>query len=402
MIFAHGPLGWLSAGWIKRHLAGNSKLTQAQGWWLLGIGAIGGLFPDVDLLYFHFISAEISHRQLPTHTVLLYLPLVVIVALIARWRKAWFISAAVWCFGLGVLTHLMTDSVGGAIMWLWPFVTEPFGLFSIPAIAQSVHASRLFLYNFLMEGIWISLFFWLWGSKISKFVPVIVWKVITVVLFVSWTAFFLLLFQNTTHLAPGVFYGDADGDKVVNLADPDLDGDGVANGEDTDEDGDGVENRTDVAEAAHSFEGVWADPTENGLAQVLTRMGWLTNGHVANRAFATAGFFWREQLTQDYRLNSQGYVSAPTAPDFETTIANRRAFFAHQGRLFTGFDLDFSQIQVGDVVYFAHGEPEGIVVRVTAEAIQVVRTQTGQGTEVETISTKAFPFTILAAGRVWP
>lgn len=401
MIFAHGPLGWLSAGWIQR-IWNKATLSPGQRWWLLGIGAVGGLFPDIDLLYFHWISAEVSHRQLPTHTVLFYLPIIVLVIALARWRKAWFIYGATWCFGLGVLTHLLTDSVGGAIMWLWPFVREPFGLFSIPAIAQSAHASRLFLYNFLMEGMWIALFFWLWGPKVIRLVPALVWKAFALLFFVGWTTFFIVLFQNTTHLTPGIFYGDSDKDNIVNLGDLDIDGDGVVNLEDIDADGDGVENRTEVAEAAQSFVGVWADPTENGMAQILTRMGLLTNGHVANRAFASAGFFWRAQLTQDYTANPQGYVSAPTAPDFETTIANRRAFFNHHNRLFTGFNLKFSQIQAGDIVYFAHGEPEGIVVRVTEEAIQVVRTQTGEGTKLETISPQAFPFTILAAGRVWP
>ncbi len=400
MIFAHGPLGWLSAGWLQR-IWKIPGVTPRQGWWWLVIGAVGGVFPDVDLLYFHLVSAEVSHRQLPTHAVLFYVPLVVLVASLARWRKAWFIYGAAWCFGLGVLGHLITDSVGGAIMWLWPFVTEPYGLFSIPAIAQSVHATRLFLYNFLMEGVWISLFIWLWGPKVVRFVQVTLWKVLVGIFLLTWSGFFIFLFQHTTHLPAGIFYGDADKDKQINMTDADLDGDGVVNAEDTDADGDGVENRLDVAQAADSFVGVWADPTQNELAQVLTRMGLLTNGHVANRAFASAGFFWREQMTMDYQANARGYVSQPSAADFETTAANRKAYFTHHQMLFTGFALDFKQIKPGDIVYFAHGEPEGVVVKVEVGAIQVVRTQTGQGTELTTISQQAFPFTILAAGRVW-
>lgn len=400
MIFAHGPLGWLSAGWISRIWV--HRITQTQTWWLVVVGAIGGLFPDIDLFYFHFISAEVSHRQLPTHTIALYLPAILLIGLIARWRKAWFFSAAVWCFGLGVFSHLVTDSVGGVIMWLWPFVKEPFGLFSIPFIANSSHASRLFLYNFLMEGVWISLFFGLWGPKVVRIFNILVWRVFAVVFFVSWTTSFLILFQHTTHIPAGIFFGDHDGDQTINLADEDLDGDGMINIEDTDADGDGVENRTDVAEGARSFLGVWADPTQNGIAQILTRMGFLTNGHVVNRAFALTGFFWREQMSLDYKMYPEGYVSAPTAPDFEVIAANRKAYFSHHNSLLTGFQLDFNQIKLGDVLYFANGEPEGVVVQVDSEAIQVVRTQTDKGTELTTISQKAFSFTILAAGRVWP
>lgn len=400
MIFAHAPAGWLTAGWTKR-VWSTAGFTRVQGWWLLGIGAIGGVFPDIDLLYFHFISAEVSHRQLPTHTVVFYLPVLLLVGLIARWKKAWFVSGAAWCFGIGVLSHLVTDSVGGAIMWLWPVVKEPYGLFSIPAIARSAHASRLFLYNFLMEGVWISVFFWMWGPKIFSALRIILWRTATVLFFIGWSSFFILLFRHTTHLPAGIFYGDFDQDKVINMTDPDLDGDELENAQDTDADGDGVENRTDVAQAAQSFVGVWADPTENGIAQVLTRMGLLTNGHVANRAFASAGFFWRDQMSQDYRSNPQGYVSTPAAADFEVTTANRRNFLSHQNAWYIGFDLVFSEITLGDVVFFAHGEPEGIVIQVEQEAIQVVRTQTGKGTQIETISQQAFPFTIVAFGRVW-
>lgn len=401
MIFAHGPLGWLSAGWIKR-IWNKPGLSSTQSWWLLVIGAIGGLFPDIDLLYFHFVSAEVSHRQLPTHTVLFYLPVFLLLLILTRLHKAWFVYGAVWCFGLGVLSHLITDSVGGAIMWLWPVVTEPYGLFSIPFITDSAHANKLFLYNFLMEGVWISLFVWLWGPKIIRVIQPLVWRMCSVLVFISWTGFFLIQYQHTTHLPATIFYGDRDHDGEINLSDADMDGDGNLNEQDTDADGDGVDNATDVAQAAHSFVGVWADPTQNGFAQILTRMGWLTNGHVANRAFASAGFFWREQLTQDFTLNPSGYVSQPTAPDFEVQAANRKAYFTHNDQLFSGFDLVFEQVKVGDMVYFAHGEPEGIVTQVEAEAIQVVRTQTRKGTQLETISLQAFPFTILAVGRVWP
>lgn len=398
MIFAHAPFGWLVADWCRR-VWKQDKFRQGQKWWLLIVGAVGGLFPDLDLFYYHLVSAEVSHRQLPTHSVFLYLPLVLVVLVLLRWfKKTWWFEVVA-CFGLGVLSHLLTDSIGGAVMWLWPFSQEVFGLSSIPLIAHSSQAERLFLYSFLTEGLWISVFIWIWMPRIVSRLSQLFWRSVSLVFLVSWWTGFILIFLHTTHLPAGLFFNDQDQDHILNLEDEDMDGDGEPNFLDVDADNDGVNNQTEVVMTAKSFEGVWVDPTNGGLIQILTRMGWVTNGSVVIRSFAPAGFFWRLEMTRDYQKNSHGYVNSPDSPEFDTTSENRRIYFVHQGRWFTGDNITLEQIQPSDIVFFAHGEPEGVVVGVDSQELQVLRAETGEGTRIERITSAELRRTIIGIGR---
>ena len=52
-------------------------------------------------------------------------------------------------------------------------------------------------------------------------------------------------------------------------------------------------------------------------------------------------------------------------------------------------------------MFFAHGEPEGVVVEVNDQGVDVMRAQSGLGTAIDHVSAEEFPHTILAVGRVW-
>lgn len=399
MIFAHAPAGWLCADWLRS--VWKRRLVFKRGtWWLLVIAAIGGAFPDVDLFYFHLVSAQISHREFITHFPLFYLPLFAVALLTCSWLKKRWWSEVVWCFAIGVYSHLITDSVGGSIQWLWPFSHQAFGLFSIPLIADSFHAARLLFYSFLMEGVWFGVFIAIWGKRFFPRTHRLFWTVLGVGFGILWWAGFIGLFVHSTHIPSTTYYGDADSDGIENMADQDMDGDGLQNADDPDADGDGVENISDVVAAAKKFQGVWGDPTDGGFIQILSHLGLLTNGAVPSRAYAQAGFFWRQAMTDDYAQQPFGYLTPPTSTDFDATSENRRMYFVHQGSLLSGLDLTYQKIQIGDVVFLAHGAPEAVVVSITAEGIQVIRTN-GTTTDFEMITPLEFPHTVLAAGRVW-
>lgn len=400
MIFAHAPAGWLTANWVRR-LWKRQPISKHATWWFLVVAAVGGVFPDLDLLYSRFVSAELAHRQLVTHTPLVYVALLVVGWLITRLLKKPFWSEAVWCFVLGAVSHLITDSVGGFIMWGWPVSRQGFGLFSIPFIANSAQAPHLLFYSFLMEGIWFAVFIWCWGNRIFSRTKILVWKILAVIFILSWWGIFIETDLHTAHSSPVVYFSDQDQDGILNMADTDLDGDGLPSISDTDADGDGVSNAADVASAAQAMVGVWTDPTDGGAAQILSHIGFITNGSLPTRAFAQAGFFWRQAMTDDYQLHPNGYFNAPTAVEFDTTSGNRRSFFVHQGSLTTGLALNYQQIQVGDLLFLAHGQPEALVVAIDEHGIQTVRAQTGRGTSLEVITPEEFPYTVLASGRVW-
>lgn len=400
MIFAHGPAGWLSTDWVLK-LRKKNPFSAKQVWWLLGIGAIGGVFPDLDLFYFHFVSAEVSHRQLATHTPLFYAVILGVIAILAWWRKKIFLQAAAAAFGIGIFSHLVTDSVAGVIMWVWPFSHQEFGVSTIPFILRSAQAEHLFLYNFLMEGIWFGVFIWVWGKKILPRISRLVWRSLAVIFVCMWSGTFIWIDLHSVHLAAGVLYADQDHDGQLNKDDSDLDGDGLEGMLDPDTNGDGIPNQTQVVDTVKNFDGVWVDPTDGGFAQIPLHMGLLSNSTLVLKAFMAAGFFWRQEMSMDFAQHPAGYVSSPQDAEFETTPENRRIFLQHQGRLTLGPELSLAKIHVADVVFFYHGEPEGVVTAVDESGVTVMRAQTGQGTHPEFVSDAELNKTFMAIGSPW-
>ena len=72
MILAHGPLGYLLGTllvWREHAKHGVNSLTQRQKRLLLWTAFFGGIFPDLDLLYYYpFDHQGGSHREYFTHS----------------------------------------------------------------------------------------------------------------------------------------------------------------------------------------------------------------------------------------------------------------------------------------------------------------------------------------------
>ena len=81
---------------------------------------IGGVFPDIDMIWFHTIGERATHHHnYITHRPVLYLGVLCAAFL---WSAATRRSGAVGtAFALGALLHLVLDSVAGKIAWEWPF-----------------------------------------------------------------------------------------------------------------------------------------------------------------------------------------------------------------------------------------------------------------------------------------
>ncbi len=126
MFVAHMPAGYLIGTAITQRWPGAA--TRAT-WTAILLGSVA---PDLDLLYFYFVSDRgFNHHIYPPHVPIVWLLTTLLVALALwraplRWRVAW----AMFCTGWFI--HLVLDTVGGRIWWLWPWVTTPYTFIQVP------------------------------------------------------------------------------------------------------------------------------------------------------------------------------------------------------------------------------------------------------------------------------
>lgn len=122
MILAHLPAGYLTG-----------RALGARRGIVLWAALLGGVFPDFDMFWFHLVD----HRAFHHHRYWVHIPgfwaMVALVALplIRLLRPALFAPACAFLLAIGV--HLVLDSVGGGILWLWPFNDQLYSLISVPA-----------------------------------------------------------------------------------------------------------------------------------------------------------------------------------------------------------------------------------------------------------------------------
>lgn len=121
MILAHLPAGYVLA-----------RALGAQRGPVLIAALIGSVLPDADMIWFHLVDDRAIHH----HRYWVHIPgfwlLVAVVALPAlRWLWPPALRPAiVFCLAIGI--HLILDSVGGGILWLWPFDDRLYSLLEIP------------------------------------------------------------------------------------------------------------------------------------------------------------------------------------------------------------------------------------------------------------------------------
>jgi inner membrane protein len=120
VFLAHAPAGYLAA-----HLFGRERARA------LTLACIAGaLFPDVDMLWFHFVDdGRVHHHRYWTHVPLFWAALAPLL---------WWIAPVAWhrvgrAFLVGVATHLLLDTIAGDIQWLQPFSDRFVHLVTVPA-----------------------------------------------------------------------------------------------------------------------------------------------------------------------------------------------------------------------------------------------------------------------------
>lgn len=122
MFFAHLPAGYLIGRAILR------RVPENRGTWILTAAMVGGLFPDLDLVYLEWLERTSRHHHTYwTHLPVAWLGAGLFAAITSRHRDRAF-RLGVFAFMLGGMSHLVLDSFIGDIWWLYPISGQPFSL----------------------------------------------------------------------------------------------------------------------------------------------------------------------------------------------------------------------------------------------------------------------------------
>jgi len=142
---------------ITAHLPSGYLLSRAARWRgpVMLAALVGAVWPDIDLFFFYFVDDRaLHHHRYWVHAPAFVLVVSLALLVLTRWRwSSQFPLAVAFCGAWGL--HILLDSLAGDIMWLWPFSTQLFALFTVPAIHENWIVSFLLHWTFLAElAIW--------------------------------------------------------------------------------------------------------------------------------------------------------------------------------------------------------------------------------------------------------
>lgn len=139
MLVAHLPSGYLLA-----RLSGARGVTMAA-------ALIGAIAPDLDLIWFYLVDDRaFHHHKYWVHApgFWLFLALVTL-PLLQAFRPALLRPALV--FLAAIFLHLVLDSLGGGIMWLWPLSDQLYQLVTVPPRQSHWVLSFILHWTFMAE-----------------------------------------------------------------------------------------------------------------------------------------------------------------------------------------------------------------------------------------------------------
>jgi inner membrane protein len=122
MLIAHLPAGYI--------LGRSLKVQKGTVMWA---ALIGSVFPDLDMFWFHLVDHRaFHHHRYWVHAPGFWLAVAAVLYPLAMWKAPkWKIPLLV--FLAAVLIHLCLDTIGGGIMWLWPFADHLYAFVEVPA-----------------------------------------------------------------------------------------------------------------------------------------------------------------------------------------------------------------------------------------------------------------------------
>lgn len=150
MLTAHLPAGYLTG-------RAFGAAGGAAGGAVMGAALLGGVLPDIDMIWFHLVDeGAIHHHRYWVHAPGFWAALAAATLPALRaWRPRWLRPAL--AFFAAILVHLVLDSLAGSIMWLWPFDGTLYALVEVPATRSHWVLSFLTHWTMLAElAIWVA------------------------------------------------------------------------------------------------------------------------------------------------------------------------------------------------------------------------------------------------------
>lgn len=370
MLISHLPAGYIDTFLSKNFW--SKKLNKKQVSIMLVIGALLGLLPDIDLVYHYLFDAELSHRELITHSPFPYIIGSIIFLIIGILAKNNFLKSFAFLFFLSPCIHLLLDTTTAGIPLFYPFSQKLYGLLMIPAMNEGIYGQFIYVFLYSLEILLILIFinilvFQFIKSKILNrailLLSIIVF--ITVVISLTWLNFNLYP-KNSLQ-----YYGDIDDDKIINMRDYDIDNDGTINILDNDADSDCISNRIDVENEIVKMEGNWYDFTEDQLFNILSRFGFLSSADLILKSYDSAGIFLGNEMKKDREKDESKYFSDPSDENFNQNFNNLYVYCLNNGYLLN----DRNQLSPGDLIFWGNEDDIkhiSIISSVTAEKIEIL------------------------------
>ena len=128
-------IGHLPAGYIvtRQMLRGRSR-TGATAGWLMALGLVASVLPDIDLVYFYLVdNRQTLHHHYWPHLPAFWAAVAVPTLAIAALLRHPAALPALLVFHANVFLHLVLDTVVGHVLWLYPFSADSVALFDVPA-----------------------------------------------------------------------------------------------------------------------------------------------------------------------------------------------------------------------------------------------------------------------------
>lgn len=160
MIIGHAPGAYIASKLLHGRLFAGGVSIRA----FVIAGVLGGVAPDLDMLYFHLIDLrQHHHHSYFSHWPVVWLGLLALSLLLLRLRRGSQAAMLAVAFsGMGVL-HLLLDSIVGDIWWFAPLLDQPFALFSVPALYKPWWLNFLLHWSFALE-----LALWVWALLLYR------------------------------------------------------------------------------------------------------------------------------------------------------------------------------------------------------------------------------------------